>query len=147
MAKTETAVAGTLRDGDVASRARHRIAGRLLPFVFVLYIANYLDRANLAYAALEMSHDLHLSDRVFGVGAGIFFIGYLGLQIPGALFVERWSARKWISTILIAWGVLTALTSLVHSAHQLYAARFFSRRSGSWFFPRRDCLSHTLVLL
>jgi len=135
MAKTPIAVAASLHDSEVAARARRRIARRLLPFVFVLYIANYLDRANLAYAALEMSHDLRLSDRVFGVGAGIFFIGYLGLQIPGALFVERWSARKWLSTILIAWGALTALTSLVHGAHQLYAARFFLGVAEAGFFP------------
>jgi ACS family tartrate transporter-like MFS transporter len=135
MANTQIAVNGGLPDPDVAARARHRIARRLLPFVFVLYIANYLDRANLAYAALEMSHDLRLSDRVFGVAAGIFFIGYLGLQIPGALFVERWSARKWLSTILITWGALTALTALVHSAHQLYAARFFLGVAEAGFFP------------
>jgi sugar phosphate permease len=68
----------------VADRARRRIARRLLPFLFVLYIANYLDRTNLAYAALEMIRDLHFTDQIFGIGAGIFFIGYLGLQIPGA---------------------------------------------------------------
>ena len=128
-------MAGRKPNLDVAARARHRIARRLMPFVFILYVANYLDRANLAYAALEMSHQLGLSDRVFGVGAGIFFIGYLGLQIPGALIVERWSARKWLSTILIIWGALTALTSLVHNAHQLYAARFFLGVAEAGFFP------------
>ena len=79
---------------EVANSARHHIAVRLLPFLFILYITNYLDRTSVAYAALGMSRDLGFSDRVFGMGAGIFFISYVALQIPGALLVERWSARR-----------------------------------------------------
>src|ERR1700689_5734823 len=90
---------------DAAATHTHRqIALRLLPFLFVLYVTNYLDRTNVAYAALEMSHDLGFSDRVFGLGAGIFFIGYFIFEIPGALIVERWSARRWMARILITWG-------------------------------------------
>ena len=103
----------------VADRARRRIARRLLPFLFILYIANYLDRTNLAYAALEMIRDLRFTDKIFGIGAGIFFFGYLGLQIPGALLVERWSARRWIAGIMIVWGAFTVLTAAVHTAGQL----------------------------
>src|SRR6185437_10004100 len=99
-------------------------ARRLLPFLFILYIANYLDRTNLAYAALEMVRDLRFTDQIFGIGAGIFFIGYLGLQIPGALLVEHWSARRWIAAIMIVWGAFTVLTAAVHTAGQLYGARF-----------------------
>jgi ACS family tartrate transporter-like MFS transporter len=119
----------------VADRARRRIGRRLLPFLFVLYIANYLDRTNLAYAALEMIRDLHFTDQVFGVGAGIFFIGYLGLQIPGALLVERWSARRWIAAIMIVWGGFTVLTAAVHTAGQLYGARFLLGAAEAGFFP------------
>ena len=119
----------------VAARARHRIARRLLPFLFILYIANYLDRTNLAYAALEMIRDLHFTDQIFGVGAGIFFIGYLGLQIPGALLVERWSARRWIAAIMIVWGAFTVLTAAVHTAGQLYGARFLLGAAEAGFFP------------
>ena len=119
----------------VADRARHRIARRLLPFLFVLYIANYLDRTNLAYAALEMIRDLHFTDQIFGIGAGIFFIGYLGLQIPGALLVERWSARRWIAAIMIVWGAFTVLTAAVHTAGQLYGARFLLGAAEAGFFP------------
>jgi len=119
----------------VADRARRRIARRLLPFLFILYIANYLDRTNLAYAALEMIRDLHFTDQIFGIGAGIFFIGYLGLQIPGALLVERWSARRWIAAIMIVWGAFTVLTAAVHSAGQLYGARFLLGAAEAGFFP------------
>jgi MFS transporter, ACS family, tartrate transporter len=119
----------------VADRARRRIARRLLPFLFILYIANYLDRTNLAYAALEMIRDLHFTDQIFGIGAGIFFIGYLGLQIPGALLVERWSARRWIAAIMIVWGAFTVLTAAVHTAGQLYGARFLLGAAEAGFFP------------
>ena len=120
---------------QVSERARRRIARRLLPLLFVLYIANYLDRTNLAYAALEMVRDLHFNDRIFGIGAGIFFIGYLGLQIPGALLVERWSARRWIAAVMIVWGAFTILTAAVHTAAQLYGARFLLGAAEAGFFP------------
>src|SRR5438105_7614661 len=120
---------------EVADRTRHHIALRLLPFLFILYITNYLDRTNLAYAALGMSRDLGFSDRVFGLGAGIFFISYLALQIPGALLVELWSARRMISATMIAWGSLTVLTALVHTPGQLYVARFLLGAAEAGFFP------------
>jgi MFS family permease len=108
---------------------------RLLPFLFILYITNYLDRTSVAYAAIGMSRDLGFSDRVFGMGAGIFFISYVALQIPGALLVERWSARRMISATMIAWGSLTALTALVHTPGQLYFARFVLGAAEAGFFP------------
>jgi MFS transporter, ACS family, tartrate transporter len=120
---------------EVGVHTRRQIAVRLLPFLFVLYITNYLDRTNLAYAALEMSHDLGFSDRVFGLGAGIFFVGYVALQIPGALLVELWSARRCITVIMVAWGSLTILTGLVHSASQLYTARLVLGAAEAGFFP------------
>jgi MFS transporter, ACS family, tartrate transporter len=118
-----------------AHRTRRHIGVRLLPFLFALYIVNYIDRTNLAYAALGMSRDLGFSDRVLGLGAGIFFISYVALQIPGALLVERWSARRMISASMIAWGMLTALTALVHTPGQLYAARFVIGAAEAGFFP------------
>src|SRR5580698_9577829 len=124
-----------LEADKAAIHTRHKIAVRLLPFLFVLYITNYLDRTNVAYAALEMSRDLGFNDRVFGLGAGIFFIGYVALQIPGALLVEVWSARRCITVIMLAWGSLTALTALVHSAGQLYLARFVLGAAEAGFFP------------
>src|ERR1017187_9574030 len=81
---------------EVGDRTRHHIALRLLPFLFFLYIVNYEDRTNLAYAALGMSRDLGFSDEVFGLGAGIFFLTYTAMQVPGALLVEFWSARRMI---------------------------------------------------
>lgn len=122
-------------EAGLADHTRHRIALRLLPFLFVLYIINYLDRASVAYAAIGLSRELGFSDRVFGLGAGIFFISYMALQIPGALLVERWSARRVIGTIMIASGSTTMLTALVHSPSQLYLARFLLGGAEAGFFP------------
>jgi len=120
---------------QVGEDTRRIVGLRLLPFLFLLYIVNYVDRTNLAYAALGMSRDLGFSDHVFGLGAGIFFISYLALQIPGALLVERWSARRMISATMIAWGSLTVLTALVHTPSQLYVARFMLGAAEAGFFP------------
>jgi ACS family tartrate transporter-like MFS transporter len=116
-------------------RTRHRIALRLLPFLFILYIVNYVDRTNLAFAAIGMARDLGFSDRVFGFGAGIFFVSYMALQLPGALLVERWSARRVISGSMICWGMLTVLTGLVQTPWQLYAARLVLGAAEASFFP------------
>jgi MFS transporter, ACS family, tartrate transporter len=78
---------------DFAGRTRHHIALRLLPFVFLLYVTNYLDRTSVAYAAIGMARDLGFDDRVFGLGIGIFFLSYVALQMPGAMLTQRWSAR------------------------------------------------------
>src|SRR3990172_4008541 len=101
---------------DVAARARRRIARRLLPFLFALYIIAFLDRVNVAYAALSMTRDLGFNAEVFGFGAGIFFIGYFLLEIPGALLVEKWSARGWIARIMITWGIATVLVGSLLAA-------------------------------
>ena len=120
---------------EIGIRARRRTARRLLPFVFLIYVVNYLDRVNVSFANLRMSADLGLSDRVYGFGVGLFFISYGLFEIPGAIIVERWSARKWIARIMISWGLVTMLTSMVHNAHQFYAARFFLGLAEASFFP------------
>src|SRR6266851_6698355 len=120
---------------NLGERARRRIAWRLLPFLFILYFIAYLDRVNVGFAGLEMSHNLGFTDRVFGFGAGIFFAGYFLFEIPGALIVERWSARRWIARILITWGLVTILVSLVHTPMQFYGARFLLGLAEAGFFP------------
>jgi len=129
-----TAVAAAVPSG-CEDRTRHQIALRLLPFLFILYIVNYVDRTNLGFAAIGMARDLGFSDRVFGLGAGIFFASYMALQIPGALLVERWSARRVISGCMVAWGMLTTLTGLVQTPWQLYAARLVLGAAEAPFFP------------
>jgi len=125
---TSSAVSG----GD---NIRRKIAWRILPFVFVLYIIAYLDRANVAYSKMTMMTDRGFSEAVFGFGAGIFFVGYLLFEIPGALIVEHWSARRWMTRILITWGLCAVFVGFVRTANQFYAARFLLGLAEGGFFP------------
>ena len=120
---------------EAGQRARQRAARRLLPYLFVLYIIAFLDRMNVGAAALQMPGDLGFNDRVIGLGSGIFFLGYFLLEIPGALIVERWSARKWIARIMISWGILTIWMAFIHTAGQFYLVRFLVGAAEAGFFP------------
>ena len=119
----------------LGQRTRRKVAYRLLPFVFLLYLVNYVDRVNVSFANLRMSADLGFSDRVYGLGIGMFYVTYVLFEIPGAIIVERWSARKWIARIMISWGIVTILTGFVHTATQFYVARLLLGAAESSFFP------------
>jgi len=130
-----TAAVTKAEQSDVGPRATRRIAYRLLPFVFLIYVVNYIDRVNVSFANLRMSADLGFSDRVYGLGVGIFYVSYVLFEIPGALIVECWSARKWVARIMVSWGAVSILTGFVHSAGQFYAIRFFLGVAEASFFP------------
>ena len=119
----------------IARSTTRRIARRLAPFLFILYVFNYIDRVNVSYAALQMTGELHFSNAVFGFGAGVFFIGYFVFQIPQTMLVELWSARKFIGVTLVAWGGLACITGLITSAHQFYWIRFFLGVAEAGFSP------------
>jgi MFS transporter, ACS family, tartrate transporter len=120
---------------EVAQRARRRIFRRIMPFLFVLFVIAFLDRVNVTYAKLTMADELGFTEDIYGFGAGIFFIGYFALEIPGSLIAERWSARKWIARIMISWGVLSILTGFIHNTTQFYGARFLLGAAEAGFFP------------
>jgi MFS transporter, ACS family, tartrate transporter len=115
--------------------APRKIARRLLPFLFLLFVIAFLDRVNVGYAALEMTHAFSFSDSVFGWGAGVFFIGYLAFEIPGCLIVERWSARKWFARIMVSWGITTMAMGFIHTKGQFYAVRVILGVAEAGFFP------------
>ncbi len=117
------------------SATRRRVSLRILPYLFFIYVIAWLDRMNISAAALEMPHDLGFSPEVIGLGSGIFFLGYLTLEIPGALIVERWSARKWIARIMVSWGAVTIWMAFIHTAHQFYLVRFLLGVAEAGFFP------------
>jgi ACS family tartrate transporter-like MFS transporter len=125
----------TPTDPTAAQSARKRIAWRLLPFLFLLYVIAFLDRMNVSAAALQMPGDLGFNDKVVGLGAGMFFIGYVVLEIPGALIAERWSARRWIARIMISWGMITVLMAFIYTARQFYFVRFLVGAAEAGFFP------------
>src|SRR6187399_65492 len=130
-----TSTAAPVQADTLAERTRRRITLRLAPFLFVLYIFNYLDRVNISFASLQMTGDLHFSNSVFGFGAGIFFIGYFLLQVPAAMLVETWSARTFIGVSLIAWGGLATTTGFISNAQQFYWIRFLLGVAEAGFFP------------
>src|SRR5437016_1910048 len=119
----------------IGGRTHKRINRRLMPFLFILYTVAFLDRINVGFAGLEMTRELGFSNEVFGFGSGIFFVGYVLLEIPGTLLVELWSARKWIARIMISWGFVAALTGLIHTATEFYWARFLLGVAEAGFFP------------
>jgi ACS family tartrate transporter-like MFS transporter len=119
----------------VGLTAPRRIARRLLPFLFTLFVIAFLDRVNVSYAALEMTHDLGFSNRVFGFGSGIFFVGYLLFEIPGCIIVERWSARKWFARIMVTWGLITVLMAFIRTPTHFYLVRILLGAAEAGFFP------------
>ena len=120
---------------DLAERTRRRVTRRLMPFLFLLYVIAYIDRTNLGFAGLQMTADLGFSNSVFGFGSGIFFIGYVLLGVPGALLVEKWSARKTMALAMLLWGCVAAATGLIHSKTEFYAMRVLLGVTEAGFFP------------
>lgn len=112
-----------------------KVSARLVPYLFLCYIVNYLDRFNVAYAALEMKGDLGFSDAVYGFGASMFFVGYTFFEIPSNLILERLGARRWIARIMISWGVVSTGMVCVHSAASFYAVRLLLGIMEAGFFP------------
>jgi ACS family tartrate transporter-like MFS transporter len=119
----------------VAQRTLGRVTRRLMPFLFLLYIIAYIDRINIGFAGLQMTKELHFNDAVFGFGSGIFFIGYALLGIPGAILIERWSARKAIAATMLVWGCVASATGLIHSTGEFYVMRVLLGITEAGFFP------------
>lgn len=120
---------------NIEKRVMGKVSRRLLPFICVLYIVAYLDRINVGFAALQMNTDLGISPSVFGLGSGIFFIGYFFFEIPSNLILARVGARKWIARILISWGVVASAMMFCVGEKSLYALRFLLGIAEAGFFP------------
>jgi MFS transporter, ACS family, tartrate transporter len=112
-----------------------KISWRIIPFVFILYIISYLDRANIGYAALQMNKELALSSEAFGFVSGIFFIGYFLFEVPSNVMLNKYGARVWIARILVTWGIVAVISAFVQNATQLYILRFLLGVSEAGFFP------------
>ena len=95
--------------------ATTKAAWRLLPFLGLCYMVNFLDRVNVGFAALAMNEDLGFSPSVYGFGAGIFFAGYILFEVPSNLALQRFGARIWIARIMISWGLVASAMALVHN--------------------------------
>jgi ACS family tartrate transporter-like MFS transporter len=112
-----------------------KVTRRLLPFLFLLYIVAYLDRVNVGFAQLQMRAALGFSDRVYALGAGIFFLGYFLFEVPSNLVLRRVGARLWIARIMAVWGAVAAAMALVRTPGAFYALRFVLGAAEAGFFP------------
>jgi ACS family tartrate transporter-like MFS transporter len=122
-------------DVDFEKATVRKVTRRIIPFVFLLYIVNYIDRANIGYAALKMNAELGLSAQMFGLAAGLFFIGYFLFEVPSNIAMTRFGARVWIARILLTWGALAIAMGFVQNEWQLYIARFLLGVAEAGFFP------------
>ena len=112
-----------------------RVSLRLLPFLFVLFIFNYIDRTNIGIAALQMNRDLGLSASAYGLGAGIFFLGYALFEVPSNLILARVGARRWIARIMVTWGIVATAMMFVRTPLQFYLLRVLLGVAEAGFFP------------
>ena len=112
-----------------------KAAWRLIPFMGLLYITNYLDRVNISFAALTMNTAIGLGSEAYGLGAGIFFIGYFIFEVPSNVILERVGARIWMFRIMFTWGLVSMATAFVHERYAFYALRFLLGAAEAGFFP------------
>ena len=112
-----------------------KVARRLVPFLFLCYFAAYLDRVNVGFAKLQMLDDLSFSNTVYGLGAGIFFLGYVLFEVPSNIILHRVGARVWIARIMISWGVIAAGIIFVKTPTQFYVLRFLLGVAEAGFIP------------
>ena len=122
--------------GPSVERAAPRtVSLRLLPFLFLLYVFNILDRANVGFARLQFLDDLELSTEVYGTGVGVFFLGYFLFEVPSNLMLRHMGARRWIARILMSWGIISAAMMFVRGPWSLYLLRFLLGLAEAGFFP------------
>src|SRR5713226_9538263 len=112
-----------------------KVTRRLIPFMFMLYIVSYLDRINVGFAALQLNKALNFDPTVFGLGAGIFFIGYFIFEVPSNLILERVGPRLWIARILVTWGIISSAMMFINGALVFYILRFLLGIAEAGFFP------------
>ncbi len=117
------------------SRLYNRVTRRVIPLLFCCYVAAYLDRVNLGFAKLQMLNDLRFSETVYGLGAGIFFIGYFLFEIPSNIILHRIGARLWIARVMLTWAVVSAAMMFVTTPTVFYVLRFLLGVAEAGFFP------------
>ncbi|RCW68664.1 MFS transporter [Pseudorhodoferax soli] len=120
---------------DIEAATYSKVAWRLLPFLFLCYVCAYLDRINVSFAKLQMSQDLGFSDAIYGLGAGIFFVGYLMFEVPSNLILLKVGARRWIARIMVTWGAISAGMMFVSSPTSFYILRFLLGVAEAGFIP------------
>jgi MFS transporter, ACS family, tartrate transporter len=116
-------------------RAFRKATRRLIPFLFLIYVVAYLDRVNVSFAQLQLEDDLGFSDTIFGIGAGIFSLGYVIFGVPSNLALERFGARRWLAAIMVVWGLISASMMFIEGPASFYVLRFLLGAAEAGFFP------------
>ncbi len=116
-------------------RLYSKVTWHLVPFLFIFFVVAYLDRVNVAFAKLEMLQDLGWSDSVYGLGAGMFFVGYFIFEVPSNLILYRMGARRWLACMMIVWGVLSSAMMFITTPAEFYSLRFAIGLAEAGFFP------------
>ena len=124
-----------VRRVTLEERAFRKATRRLIPFLFLIYVVAYLDRVNVSFAQLQLEDDLGFSDTIFGIGAGIFSLGYVIFGVPSNLALERFGARRWLAAIMVVWGLISASMMFIDSAASFYVLRFLLGAAEAGFFP------------
>ena len=122
-------------DDALQRRVVAKVARRLVPFMALMYFVNYLDRTNIGFAKLTMAKDLALTETMFGLASGLFFIGYLVFEVPSNLAMHKFGARRWIARILVSWGIVAAAMAFVPNHQWLYGLRILLGIAEAGFFP------------
>ena len=122
-------------DAAIGASAMRKATLRLIPLIALGYGAAYMDRVNISFASLQMNRDLHFSATVYGFGAGLFFLSYAACEVPSNLLLYRFGARRWLSRIMVTWGILAMGMLFVRTPLQFYVARFLLGMSEAGFFP------------
>lgn len=120
---------------QLRDRVYRKVAWRIMPFIMICYVVNYIDRTNIGIAQLHMREDLGFSDSVYGIGVGLFFVGFILFEVPSNLLLARIGARKTLLRIMVCWGLMTTLTMFVTTPHEFYAARILLGMAEAGFFP------------
>ncbi|MFB2564101.1 MFS transporter [Rhizobium sp. IMFF44] len=120
---------------ELETRVLRKITWRIVPFIMVLYLIAFIDRVNIGFASLTMNQDLGFSSTVFGVGAGIFFLGYFIFEVPSNLILHKLGARIWIARVMITWGLVSGAMALVQGTTSFYILRFLLGVAEAGFFP------------
>jgi MFS transporter, ACS family, tartrate transporter len=126
---------GATANVPISAVTLRKVTWRIIPFLFILYVIAWLDRVNVGFAGLQMNADLGFSSTVFGLGSGIFFLGYCLFEIPSNIILERVGARLWISRIMVTWGLISAALMFVRTPAAFYLLRFLLGVAEAGFFP------------
>jgi D-galactonate transporter len=126
---------GMRQDEIIRARAYRKIALRIMPFLLLCYIANYIDRVNIGIAQISLRTDLGFTDQVYGIGVGLFFLGFILFEVPSNLLLHRIGARRTLLRIMVGWGLVSAATLFVRTPVEFYAARILLGVAEAGFFP------------